>query len=148
MEIEKAAKLSLKNILKEGLTDIFPRPFELDLLKNEYFQKILIRNVSRCLKGNSLESLEIYPIEHVLLPKGGPFDFRRCALIHPLDTLTFLALVLTFADELENYRPARGRKIVFSYRFKPYKGYLFDLKYNITSFNKHVSRKIRQKDEI
>lgn len=40
MEVEKAIALSIKNIIKEGLTDIFDRPFEVDLLsKNPEFQK-------------------------------------------------------------------------------------------------------------
>ena len=34
---------------------------------------------------------------------------------------------------------------VFSYRFKPQKGYIFDPKCNITSFKKHASEKIKQK---
>ncbi len=145
MEIDKASRLSVHNALKEGLTDIFPAPTELRLLKNKLFQKKIIKNVSKCIKGNSLESLEITQIDHVLLPKGGPFDFRRCALIHPLDTIKFLALSLTFADQLEKLRPKKNKKIVFSYRFKPQNGYIFDPKYNITSFKKHVSQKVRQK---
>ena len=145
MEIEKASKLAVANVLKEGLTDIFPPPFELQLLKNKIFRKKVAEHVAKCIKGNSLESLAVGQIDHVLLPKGGPFDFRRCALIHPLDTIKFLALSLVFADQLENLRPKKIRKIVFSYRFKPHNGYIFDPKYNITSFKKHVTQKIRQK---
>lgn len=145
MQVEKASRLSVQNVLKEGITDIFPRPTEIELLKNEAFQKTTINNVSKCINGNSFESIEISQIDHVLLPKGGPFDFRRCALIHPLDTIKYLALVLTFADELEHTRPAKAKKVVFSYRFRPKKGYLFDPKYNITSFKKYVSKKVRQK---
>lgn len=145
MEIEKASKLAVENVLKEGLTDIFLPPFELQLLRNKVFRKKVAEHVTKCIKGNSLESLAVGQIDHVLLPKGGPFDFRRCALIHPLDTIKFLALSLVFADRLENLRPKKIRKIVFSYRFKPQNGYIFDPKYNITSFKKHVAQKIRQK---
>ena len=104
-----------------------------------------MKTLATCINGNSLESLEIMPIDHVLLPKGGPFDFRRCALMHPLDTIKYLALALVFADQLETLRPNKSRNIVFSYRFKQQKGYIFDQKYNITSFKKHVSEKIKQK---
>lgn len=145
MKPEKAVKLAIENVLKEGLTDIFPRPFEIDLLKNSKFQKKLIQNIVKSIRGGTLESLEVKPIEHVLLPKGGPFDFRRCALIDPLDTIKFLSLVLIFADEIEKSRPKKSRKIVFSYRFKPSNGFLFDNKYNISAFRKHVSEKIKQK---
>jgi len=145
MEISKAAKFAIANVRKEGLTDIFTPPFELELLRNELFQKKLTELTSKCIRGNSLESLEISQIEHVLLPKGGAFDFRRCALIQPLDTIKYIALALTIADDLEKLRPRKQRKIVFSYRLKPNKGYLFDPKYNITSFRKSVSEKIKQK---
>lgn len=146
MNITKAAKLSVQNVLKEGLTDIFPHPYELNLLNNSSFQNIVVSNVVHCIDGNSLESLDVSQIEHVLLPKGGPFDFRRCGLVHPLDTIKYLALVLLFADELEKVRPLKSRKIVFSYRFKPQKDYLFDPNYNITEFTKYVAKKLRQKD--
>ena len=145
MKPEKAVKLAIENVLKEGLTDIFPRPFEIDLLKNSKFQKKLIQNIVKSIRGGTLESLEVKPIEHVLLPKGGPFDFRRCALIDPLDTIKFLSLVLIFADEIEKSRPKKSRKIVFSYRFKPSNGFLFDNKYNISAFRKHVSEQLVEK---
>ena len=133
MEILKASKLAVANVIKEGLTDIFDPPSELELLRNELFQKKIIEQSAKCIKGSSLESLEIAQLEHVLLPKGGAFDFRRCALIQPLDTVKFLALSLTIADKLEGLRPRKQRKIVFSYRLKPSNGYIFDPKYNITS---------------
>jgi Reverse transcriptase (RNA-dependent DNA polymerase) len=139
MDIDKAARLSVENILKEGLNDIFPPPQELELLKSEQFRKFLSKEVSRCIRGNSLESLAINPIEHVLLPKGGPFDFRRCALIQPQDTANFLALTLTLADVIEKERPSARKHVVFSYRLKPSKGYLFHPKYNFTTFRKYVS---------
>ena len=145
MDIKKAAEIAAGNVLKEGLTDIFDPPFELDILRNKLFQKKIIDNVCKCIKGNSLESLEILPIDHVLLPKGGPFDFRRCALIHPMDTIKYLTLALIIADHLETLRPKKASKIVFSYRLKIQKGYIFDPKYNITAFKKYVSGKIKQK---
>jgi hypothetical protein len=39
MKTEKAINLSVQNVLKEGLTDIFPSPSEILLLKNKLFQK-------------------------------------------------------------------------------------------------------------
>ncbi len=146
MKIERAVTLSVQNVLKEGLTDIFPHPSELKLLKNKAFQRFITANVVHCVEGNSLDSLDVSQIEHVLLSKGGPFDFRRCGLIQPLDTIKYLAVALLFADELEKVRPLKAKNIVFSYRFKPGKGYLFDPKYNITMFKKYVSQKTRQKD--
>ena len=134
MELDKAAKLAIENVLKEGLSDIFDRPFEVDLLKNNEFAKKVENEIIRSLKGNSLESLAINEIDHVLLPKNSPFNFRRCSLIHPMDTLKYLSLVLTLASDIEKARIPLSKKKIYSYRFKKNNGYIFNDKYNITSF--------------
>ena len=38
MDIKKAIQLAISNTFQEGLTDIFPRPFEVDLLKDVAFK--------------------------------------------------------------------------------------------------------------
>jgi len=144
MNIELAAKLAIANVLKEGLTDIFDPPFEISLLKNREFQKTVAREVVRAISGGSLESLNMHALEHVLLPKNTAFDFRRCALMQPIDTIKYLALTILLAEGVERHRPRKARKIIFSYRYAPKNGYLFDPKYTITSFLEHVSVKARQ----
>ncbi len=144
MKIDSAAKLAIANVLKEGITDIFPEPFENGLLKNQEFQKAVKNVVVKAISVGSLESLQMFPIEHVLLPKTAALDFRRCALMQPLDTIKYLTLSILFAEEIERHRPSKARKIVFSYRYAPNKGYLFALKYRITSFKKHVNDKAKQ----
>lgn len=146
MEIERAAKLAIQNILKEGLTDIFDRPQEIDdLQKDLSFQQLVKEEVIKSIKGNSLDSLRISPINFVLLPKTTAFDFRRCALMKPLDTIKYTAFVLLFAEEIEKNRLRKSSNQVFSYRFAPSKGYLFDPKYNLTTFLKYVSMKRKKK---
>jgi hypothetical protein len=145
MNASVAAKLAVENVLKEGLTDIFPNPLELDLLNGREFRRSVADKVAKCLAGRDLDALAVGPIEHVLLPKGGPFDFRRCALIQPLDTIKYIALVLTVADEVERCRPKVASHVVFSYRLRPSKGYLFNEKQNITSFRQYVSLRSRRK---
>ncbi len=144
MNIDRYANLAIANILKEGLTDIFPEPFEVGHLKRKEFQKIIKSEICKAVAGGSLESLRMHPIEHVLLPKTTAFDFRRCALIHPIDTLKYLTLVLTVADTIEKHRMPVSKKVVFSYRFAPNKGYLFNQKHTITSFRHHVQQRVRQ----
>jgi len=39
MDLGKAIKLAIENVYKEELTDIFVRPYEVDLLKNDLFTK-------------------------------------------------------------------------------------------------------------
>ncbi|BBL59162.1 RNA-directed DNA polymerase [Methylomonas koyamae] len=141
MNIDKAIELALDNIRKEGLTDIFTTPFEVSLLKNEHFRVLLSDQIKARINSNSLAGLKVYPISHVLFPKKDAYDFRRAALIQPVDTITYLALVLMYADVIEKHRIEKRNNVVFSYRFKPKGGYLFDPKYNYTSFQAHVSER-------
>lgn len=141
MHIDKAIELAIDNVRKEGLTDIFPVPFEVSLLKNEHYRTFLASQIKSRINSNSLSGLKVYPISHVLFPKKDAYDFRRAALIQPIDTITYLAQVLMYADVIEKHRVEKRHKVVFSYRFKPKSGYLFDPKYNFTSFQSHVSEK-------
>ena len=144
MDITKASKFAVQNVYKEGLTDIFPRPFEVDLLKNEHFANDVQKIVESRLKSGALTGLKIHPLQHVLYPKKDPFDFRRAALMQPTDTITYLALALTIADELESHRPKASANRVFSYRFKPKDGLLFNPKYNYTAFERHASNQAKR----
>lgn len=141
MKIDKAIELALNNVRKEGLTDIFPTPFEMSLLENEQFRVFLAAQIKARINSNSLPGLKVYPISHVLFPKKDAYDFRRAALIQPVDTITYLALVLLYADVIEKQRIEKRHKVVFSYRFKPKGGYLFDPKFNYTSFQAHVAER-------
>ena len=144
MELRGATRLAVRNVELEGLTDVFQRPHEVDLLKNQRFQSEVIQEVETSIAGDSLDSLAVSPIDHVLMPKGGPFDFRRCALIHPLDSIKYLALVLTMADEIEASRPSVERHAVFSYRFRPQNGFLFNSRFNQVAFQEEVRRRARK----
>lgn len=143
MDIAKAVSLAINNVQKEGLTDIFPRPDEVDLLKNTLFASEVAKQVEARLKANSLASLKVHPVQHVLFPKKDPFDFRRAALMQPLDTITSLALVISIADVIEKHRPQASKNRVFSYRFKPEDGLLFNPKYTYSSFDQHVRNIVR-----
>ncbi|WP_352404913.1 RNA-directed DNA polymerase [Sporanaerobacter acetigenes] len=144
MKKDKAINLAIDNVIKEGLTDIFDRPFEVDFLNELGIRKEVFNEVLTSLKDYDLSNLKINPLEYVLMPKNEMFDFRRCALIQPLDTIKYTSLVLIIADEIEKKRVMKRRKKVFSYRFKPENGYLFDKKYNFTSFRSYVSEKTKQ----
>ncbi len=39
MTIESAVLMAIENVRKEGLTDIFPRPFEVDMLNDRAFRE-------------------------------------------------------------------------------------------------------------
>ncbi|MCM8527217.1 MAG: RNA-directed DNA polymerase [Lentisphaeraceae bacterium] len=158
MKNSEAVKFALKNVLLEGVTDIFPRPFEVDLLKQEKFynkvrdelidtlndvDKVQIKNDRDF--GKLLDVLRVHPLQHVLYPKKEAFDFRRCALVDPLDTLKYTSIVISLSREIEKARIARGRNIVFSYRLhlQP-NGSVFNPKYSFTSFNEHTRLQIKK----
>jgi hypothetical protein len=145
VESEKAIKLSIANVLKEGLDDVFERPFEVDLLKNKKFREKVFALLKSALNGNSFESLSVNRISHVLLPKNSAFDFRRCALIQPLDLLKYNSLVLTIADDIEKNRIPVSENRIFSYRFKPEKGFLFNRYRHMTAFQKSIREKAKRK---
>ncbi|MBU9645303.1 RNA-directed DNA polymerase [Burkholderia gladioli] len=148
MKIDNAINLAIENILKEGLTDVevFARPFEVDLLKNQDILDDVKANIKTTLKESQIKGMGFTPISHILVPKKELFDFRKCAIIEPVDEARYLSLVLQIADLIEVKRPNKSKNNVFSYRFHPSKGYLFDQKYNYTSFREHVSRKSRQRN--
>ena len=143
MEIGKAVALAIANIRKEGLTDIFPRPYEVDPLNSALFSAKVSAEVERRIKGGNLQGLGVHPIQHVLYPKKEPFDFRRAALMQPLDTIVHLALVLSIADDIERFRLPLKAKRTFSYRFHPKDGYLFNSNYHYTAFDAYAQKKAK-----
>lgn len=157
MDINTAIRFSIKNIISEGLTDIFPRPYEVDLLKDKKFEDKVFNHLKESIEkaidentpeADRLQTLKVHPIAHVLYPKKEAFDFRKCALIDPLDTLKYSSLVLLIATDIEKARIKKSNKNAFSYRLKPEdRGKtLFDKEYNFTSFNTHTAEKTKKKD--
>lgn len=148
MKITNAIELAFENVLKEGLTDVevFARPFEVDLLKNTKICDEIRQFIKTSLKETYIKGMGFTPISHILVPKKELFDFRKCAIIEPIDELKYLTLALQIADQVETKRPNKSKNHVFSYRFSPEKGYLFDPKYNYTAFREHVSKKSKQRN--
>lgn len=141
MKLESAIDLAIRNTFKEGLSDIFPEPFETELLSERLFRGKLRNEIKTRILSNSLSGLKAYPLAHVLFPKKNAYDFRRAALIDPLDSICYLALVLTFADTIEKSRIAKSKKTIYSYRLNPKLDYLFDDQYNYSSFQSRVTQK-------
>ena len=154
------------NIMKEGISDVdvFQRPFEIQLLKNDAcfneikntienrFKKAYEIINNDCKKSFiALKELKLQPLRSILAPKKTLFDFRKCGYIDPLDEIVYLTLVLALSNKIEKSRIHKKSKIVYSYRLKPdlisqkEPTYLFDSNFNYTSFRNKVSQ--RAKDE-
>ena len=158
MDIKKIklfVERAVANISRFGTTDVdvFNRPFEIGLLKNNQTKNDIVTKISERIKlaydQQNIEFLELKPISHVLVPKKDFFDFRKCALVDIIDEIIFLTLVLLVAKEIEKSRINKRENILFSYRVnldKAEDGYIFDPKYNFTEFRNAVRKKSKLKE--
>lgn len=148
MDVRRAIRLAINNIKKESITDIdlYSDFFEIKLLRIEEIEKAIIDHIEKCFekKDNGeydFTKFKFRKIGNVLLPKKEFFDFRKCALIDIIDEIKYLSIVILLSQNIEISRVSKSKNIVFSYRFKPRHGYLFDSKYNFTKFREYVSKK-------
>ena len=103
---------ALKHVRKEGDTDLFPQPFEFEVIK-KYWPDVL----------KELESIEINRHEwqgprRLMVPKS-EFGFRTVCQLDPEDSILFAALVREIGSKIERKRSPPSDKSVFSYRFNP-----------------------------
>jgi hypothetical protein len=141
MTPEQAVNLAIDNVISEGIDDVFDKPSELDFLNEAPFRHVVAETATRALTAGGLEGLAVGPIHHVNVPKSGLYAFRRCALVEPMDHIKYLALALLAAETIESSRiPSEARR-VFSYRFMPREGGLFDPRFTYASFHEHVRQR-------
>lgn len=142
--IKKYCHMAIGNILYEGATDVdlFSRPFEIEMLKNDIFVKELCSGIVSAIQTCKLSELKLHKLGHVLIPKKSLSDYRKCALTEIYDEIVYLTLVLIIAGNIETLRINKSENRVFSYRFLPQdnKG-LFDPKYNYTAFRNEIVQK-------
>lgn len=103
---------ALNHLDLEGDGDLFPRPFEIDVIK---------RNWARL--GPELGNTDITnhrwgPFRSVLVPKE-ELAFRRACQMEPLDALLFAAIIYEVGTKIEARRKPAAQKTIFSYRFSP-----------------------------
>jgi hypothetical protein len=146
MTIEEAVGLAIKNIKREGLTDIFRRPSELGYLDNSSIVERILNDIIANLKKHHFNHLKVEPICHILVPKSRlQYDYRRAALISPCCTISYLALTLLAAPVIEGKRIPLHRKTVFSYRFAPNGDMLFSDEGGYNKWKEEIVR--RREDE-
>lgn len=144
-KIERACNIAIRNIIKEGTTDvsIFNRPFELHIIEESQIRGELVKDVVEKISQYNLKDLKVKKIGHVLFPKKNFADYRKCALIDIEDEIKFLTIVLLMADTIEQNRINKSEERVFSYRLLTNRNndYLFDPNYTYTSFANRVLEK-------
>ena len=158
----KAVKLSIANIISDGLDDVLPPPIEIELLKNnpniqERLETISTEKINSYLSSNhtarsfqnAFDQLSIFPISHILVPKKEAFDFRKIAIIRPEDLVVYHAIAAMIAEPFEKARSDIARGRIFSHRFKPNlkRGQLFSSIHNIRNFQA-TSVSISKQDSV
>jgi reverse transcriptase-like protein len=142
--VERAVDLAVANVIAEGIDDVFDRPFELDMLaERPALRRAVKRAVVDRLTSTRFDLSAFEPVEHVLMPKRRLFEYRRCAVLEPLDTITYLTLAILAGEAIESGRPASPRDVVLSYRFAPTREALFDPRYTYRRFIGLVDRTSR-----
>ncbi len=140
--IAGAVALSMSAVVRDGFGDVLPRPFEIDLLASSpHLQVSVFDQVATRLGRLAFDSSDFKPIEYVFLPKRQPAALRRCAVIDPVDLISYLSLSVLAAPSIEACRSARAEKSVFSFRFSGRPPHLFNRNYVYGSFVRHVDQR-------
>lgn len=108
----EALDWALEHLSLEGDGDIFPKPFEIEILKQGWPE------AKEDVGKIDVSAHKWEAIRRALVPKDG-LTFRRACQLQPLDALLFSALMYDIGPILEQRRRPVAEKTVFSYRFQP-----------------------------
>ncbi len=128
-----ASELALKNVIKDGLDDIFvtgrtkhwSNIIEQELLQHPKLQQTLLARVRedllQALNNQKSERPEcLVDFQKYQTPKrSGLYAYRHAALLEPKTTLGYNTLAILFAEVLEPQRMPQSENVVFSYRYSP-----------------------------
>lgn len=104
-------KWALAHLTLEGDTDLFPRPFEIALLKSNETQ------VVREVQGLDLIQHKWREPRRALVPKDD-LSFRSGAQLDPFDALLFAAIIKSVCKKIDVHRGDAQRERIFSYRLR------------------------------
>jgi hypothetical protein len=103
---------SLKSLVSLGDTDLFPRPFEIEIIEHQW------STIGAALEKVDVSSRQWSGERRLLIPKDVQ-AFRRVHQLDPLETILLTALVYELGTGVEQRRRPKGDAAVFSYRFDP-----------------------------
>lgn len=120
---------ALKHILKFGDTDIFPVPFEFEIIRQQWDALIKPDLLSR-----DVSIITTRPPRRILSPKPDR-GYRPSLQLDPLDCILYTALVFALGSDIETSRLPASAKIGLSHRFAPsFDGDLWQQDSNWASF--------------
>jgi len=108
-----------EHLIREGDTDIFPKLFEIDAIVSEW------DIIEDELMKRPVGSYKWVGGRRAIIPKG-KYSFRVATQLDPIDTLVLTALIFEYGSNLEDMRMSVEENVVFSYRFSPDSGLLYD----------------------
>lgn len=122
---------AIKHLLKLSDTDLFPRPFELDVIAE------LGENGLNILESIDLGNYNPGPSRRFIVPKDD-LSYRVATQLDPLDSIMLAAIIKQYGSNIELRRRSLKEKSVFSYRFKPDEhGYFYNQDYSWNLFWKN-----------
>ncbi|WP_208116718.1 RNA-directed DNA polymerase [Burkholderia pseudomallei] len=125
MNLDDTCSLSIEHLAVHGSSDITRETLETTLIKAH--KTDIISEVRAKVRRGNVYDMGFKPIQHILTPKNRyVFDYRKAAIIDPLCLAKYTAIVLQAAEEIERARIPVTDKIVYSARFAPNEGTLFD----------------------
>jgi hypothetical protein len=132
----------LDYLLATGVDNIFPPPFELELMAHDSALRERISTLAEnyFLSPSTVNRYESF--HSMLVPKSSLYGYRLCTHLDLLTAVIYLACAIVAGSYLESARlPVTARR-VFSYRFRPGAADVFDDQYGHEAFNAHVANKL------
>jgi hypothetical protein len=125
---EEALEWALVHAENFGDTDVFPIPFEFEVIRHSW------DIVKPILLAQDLDTRPIREHRRFMAPKG-LYAYRVVTQIDPMDFLLFTALTYEIGQNLEDSRSPATDRVVHSSRFNPDEnGRMFSRDYNYASF--------------
>src|ERR1700737_1786697 len=103
---------ALKHVRKEGDTDLFPMPFEFEIIK-KYCTTVRVE-----LKAKEINTCDWRGPRRLMVPKS-EFAFRAVCQLDPEDSILFAAIIREIGEKIEKGRSEPAKNSVFSYRYDP-----------------------------
>lgn len=100
-------------------TDLFPRPVEIDALKEIADAAISI------FENIDLGNYSFGSARRFIVPKD-EISYRTATQLDPVDTIFLTAVIYEYGNKIENRRISTSENKVFSYRFSPQVNVLYN----------------------
>jgi hypothetical protein len=146
-----AVDLSIRSVARDGLSNLFPAPFEISMLRERAdLRQAAFARAYEILGAESFQPGDFSKLDIVEVPKRDYGARRLCAVMEPMDSITYLALALLAAPAIERNRISASKRIVHSNRYRPalMAGKLFDRRFTYASFLKEARRRRAPSDVL